>query len=291
MQRVVTKVLGPFGLTALLAAAACKPAADSQVQSLDNFVDEAAGNATTDNVCGVAYDSRQGSSATAKLPKHVQALIKRGFIKAKGKMRDEVIGTLAAVPAPMLAPLVLAGGKIEVASSEAAAAKACAGAELTEGEKNLAGDKQVTSCWLAGDKVRIILPPKSAAIRHSLLRAISYFYTEVFVDRASLGIAPFDAADWKKELRSFRDTRDGLREAFLLDIELKDAAAHKKLTTSLSEAKLGNYVYAEALDSYYCKASMADGQPRARFKARFPAAWKIFTDAKNPNSPVNLFGR
>lgn len=285
--------LGIFGVLALSlgSASSCKPAAGSQVQSLDNFVDEAGGGATTNNVCGVSFDSSEGRAATARLPKHVRVLLKRGFVEAKGELRDEVIGTLVAVPAPLLAPLVLAGGKIHVASSEAEAESACSGISLTANQQKINGGKKVTSCWVTEPSVRIILPPKAKAIRHSLLRAISYFYTEVFVDRASHGTEPFDAKAWQRSLASFRDTREGLSAAFLLDIELKDQVAHEKLTSALSDKQLANYVYAEALDSYYCSSSMAAGQPRATFKSRFPAAWKVFTDAQNPNSPISLFGR
>jgi hypothetical protein len=46
-----------------------------------------------------------------------------------------------------------------------------------------------------------------------------------------------------------------------------------------------NYVFAEAVDSFYCSA-----QARTAFETQFKEAYGVFTDKGEMNSPLRQFG-
>lgn len=266
----------------LASLAACHPApvpAGSTTQSLDNLVAKAQGNAEKDNFCGVAY------TKLAALPEHVRVMNTNKRIKGPVAMKKVVLGTLAAAPLELLRPFAAADGVIEVKKTIAAAEKACAKAPLTTMEKSIA-TSTVQSCWL-NNPTRIILPPVAKRIRSDLVRQLSYFFTEYFVERGNAGS---DLAEAKAFFQGFKKTRSLLANAFMADIKTSNPDAYKKLTSSLSAEHRANYVYAEAVDSYYCSSSTAATSPRGIFQANYNTAYQVFTDKTNDSSPINVFG-
>lgn len=267
-------------------AAGCKPPKDANIsttQSLDNLANQASGGDTHENSCGLPFTNIEA------LPSHVQKMATSRFIRGSKEMRNEVLGTLAAVPPMLIAPLAMANGRIIVARTTKSAQKMCADTAMSAAETKLAKGKPVDTCWRT-KPVAIILPPSKAKIRHGLLRATAYFYTEFFINRAEKAEKPFNQPEWRQELRAFNSVKDDLKDAYLSDVEQESPKTAKSLTTALPPDLLANYIYAEALDSYYCSRSLSADSSRGIFKTRFPKAWKVFTNQKNDNAPVRLFG-
>lgn len=281
------RVVGASAMAFVVAA--CNPPQSKQsgssAASLDNLVSKVEGATEAEHKCGVEF------TTLASLPEHVQIMDRNGRVKGPAAMKDIVLGTLAAAPVDLLRPFAFAGGVIEVMNTEDEAIKACADSPVTAAEKQLAGpDARVTSCWKVDASTRIILPPNSANIRKETLRQLSFFFTEYFVDRGLNAQAPFDGAEWQTWLGGVDKSRSALEIAFFLDVQRINPETHAKMTAAIAQNRRANYVYAEAIDSYYCSASTDPTSPRSIFRDRFSAAWKVFTDKNDEHSPVSLFG-
>jgi hypothetical protein len=264
-------------LVALAGLLGCnRPAApQSSTQSLDNLVSNLDGSGQTDNKCGVSY------TTVAALKPHVQLFVKDKRVRGAKKWRDEVKGTLDAAPLELLRPFAAAGGIVVVKDTVAAAERACEKAPLSPSERSVSGGK-IQACWTA-NPTRIILPPVKERIRSDLIRELSYFFTEYFVDRGA-SAKGLDGLEPQAFFTGFAETRAKLKTAFLADIKSNEAA-YKKLTTVYSDKKQGDIVYAEAIDSYYCSADS-----KAKFRDNFKASWDVFTDSDAEYAPVQVFG-
>ncbi len=273
-------------LTVVMAAvftASCRPPQGggnaSTAKSLDNV--GKAPSAQTVNACGIKYDGKQALSAT------VTELVPR--IDAETKYKNVVIGALTAVPTNLLLPFAKAGGKIVVTSD--AAAK-CKDTPFSAGEREMIGTPTaVPACWKIEDKTPVIyMKPSIKLIRHNTVRMFGYFYTEFFVAKISdpAAPAPFNDQKWKAAATAFVAERDALAANFLVDLEPANKALHERLAKiQASDAKsFGNYIFAEAIDSYYCSKAA-----RATFEKDFKLTYQRFTAESNANSVVSQFGK
>ncbi len=271
------------GLVAFLAVS-CRPTnkggSESSTKSLDN-VGKAASEQTV-NSCGIKYTGSQTISATVK------ELVPR--IEAAPRYKNAVIGALTAVPTNLLLPFVAAGGKIVV--SDDAAAK-CQGTPFSAGERELVGTPaKVPACWKIepGQGAVIYLSPSVKLIRHNTVRMFGYFYTEFFVAKISdpAAPAPFTDKKWQAAATAFIAERDALAANFLVDLLPSNRPLHDSLEKiQTTDAKsFGNYIFAEALDSYYCSLSA-----RSTFGREFKLTYQRFTNTENANSVVNQFGK
>jgi hypothetical protein len=86
---------------------------------------------------------------------------------------------------------------------------------------------------------------------------------------------------------SFARSRAEVAAALLGDLKTVDAALAAKFETMNQKdpVAFANVAVAEADDSYYCGS-----QSRANFERIFPATYRVFADAGDPGSMVNLFG-
>jgi hypothetical protein len=185
---------------------------------------------------------------------------------------------------------MFAGGVIEVMNTEAEAVSECSDAPITETERQLAPTILVTSCWKTdATSARIVLPPNEGAIRGETLRQLALFFTEYFVDRALTAQAPFDGVEWQAYLSGVDRSRKALEVAFFEDLQSSRPDAHTKIIAAVAQDRRANFVYAEAIDSYYC-SSTGEKSTRSLFRQEFPETWKVFTDKTDEYSPVRLFG-
>jgi len=257
----------------------------SSTKSLDNFAKAGSGQSETINSCGIDYDGKQ------TLPPQVQGVLDRIHVDASYESsRRAVIGALVAVPKSLAAPFFLSGGTIEVRPD---AGTICHQTPFSAAERQIADTAaDVPACWQqpqAGKAPHIFVTPDPAVIRHSMVRLFGYFYTEYFVARilAPAAPAPFNAVSWKTAAQSFNTTRGQLADAFLSDLQTKNHDAYTRLAKfrSSDATHFDNYVFAEALDSYYCSKDT-----RSKFQSMFQKAWNVFTDQKVKSSPVSEFG-
>ncbi len=271
------------GMVAVLAVS-CRPTnkggAESSTKSLDNV--GKAPSAQTTNSCGINYTGSETLSATVK------ELMPR--IEAAAPYKNAVIGALTAVPTNLLLPFVKAGGKVVV--SDEAAAK-CQGTPFSAGERELIGTPtKVPACWKIepGQGAVIYLSPSVKLIRHNTVRLFGYFYTEFFVAKITdpATPAPFSDKKWQGAAAAFIAERDALAANFLVDLLPSNKPLHDSLEKiqAIDAKSFGNYIFAEALDSYYCSLKARD-----TFGTDFKLTYQRFTNAENTNSVVNQFGR
>lgn len=276
----------PLGLLTLSLGTwlACRPPANSNstTRSLDNFAKTPEQKLTL-NSCGPSYDGKQ------TLPAHVEAL-KSAVDAPDDVMRNAVLGVLVVVPKPILAPFFLSGGRVLVSKD---APQICRATPFSPEEKELAGQGGAPmTCWQQaqpGQPPRLVVAPNVVLIRHSLLRLFAYTYTEFFVARIASPKAPepFNKPEWRSAVQGFERSRDKLAVAFLADLNAQRSPSQALLAKfyTADAVRFGNYVFAEALDSYFCSA-----KARTTFATDFKEAWQVFTDKSAPHSPVNLFG-
>lgn len=278
----MTKVL-PFALAlTMLSASACRPKSagnGSSAKSLDNI--GKAPKAQTTNVCGIKYTGKEAVDAS------VQELIPR--IKGRPKHKNAVIGALTAVPQGMLKPFSAAGGRIVITADTPTK---CQGTPFSVGDAQMAGTPNaLPACWKIEPGVGpvIYMKPSVKLIRHATVRMFGYFYTEFFVAKVldPLAPAPFNDLKWKDAATAFVAERDALAASFLLDLEPANKALHDSLVkVQATDAKsFGNYIFAEATDSYYCSA-----QSRETFGKQFNLTYQRFANGANAHSATSTFG-
>lgn len=266
----------------LIAFTGCKQQdPDSSIQSLDNFAKEDSAKLTV-NKCGINYTGKE------KLSSYVSSI--RSNIQGAEAYRNAAIGVLEAVPQNLMATFFGLGGSVVISKNSASI---CGNAQMSAAEREFAGESgAVPACWTQpapGNAPQIVLPEDINVIRHSLVRLFAYTFTEAFVatiQNASSGSLATKQA--KDAAAGFVAEREKIATAFLADLKGMDRPqVYERLAAFNAEDKVrfGNYVYAEAVDSYYCSS-----KTRATFSKNFAKTWARFTDKGTPNSPVNLFG-
>lgn len=226
-------------LTSLIVAAACAPIRkhDTQLQSLDNF-GRAHGATATRNACGP--ERAPGALSKARAAQ----------ITVPANLTTTTLATLSAVPESILKPFFDAGGRLVVSAE---APQRCASLKMSTAERDLASEGRPTleSCWLQerpGAAPVIHLLATTDAVRHGLVRAFAYFYTEFFIDRALKQEAH------APERQAFMRDRDRLVTAFLTDLKRINAATYTRLDRFRRAApeRFAHAALAETIDSYYC---------------------------------------
>jgi hypothetical protein len=283
MSRQYHLVLGLAGC--LWMTTGCRPTSGgsdgSKTKSLDNFArgDDAE---LVVNQCGINYTGSEG------LPAHVTAVLTK-IVSTDEPSRRAVIGALVAVPEKLMKPFFDVGGEIHVSTGDAPAE--CQNLPFSADERELAGTGSVPSCWQQPDATsppRIHLSPDPRMIRFSLLRSFAYIYTEFFARRVELATTPpYDKPEWRAAATAFREVRTSLAGAFMRDLQKAQHAGYPRLAKfqAGSPEQFVNYVFAEAVDSFYCSA-----QARTAFETQFKEAYGVFTDKGEMNSPLRQFG-
>ncbi|MEN9834209.1 MAG: hypothetical protein RL011_402 [Pseudomonadota bacterium] len=255
-----------------LSANSCKQAKSkkSAVKTLDNVV--SAEDATVNHPCGLDYD------AQSSLPRSAASLGSALVIDSPGdtSLKDAVIGTLEAIPRPLLALYFqVFRGRIEIGD----AATECKAAKLTNAEKPLVNDGQrPSSCWLgSGGNLRMVLSPEAIVIRSSLVRLFAYWHMEFFIEGLKRSDVPeaFKSANWQSYAQGFSQERMQLAKNLLSDVTAAGLNTDQRLKdfSNKDPVAFANLVYANAVDSYYCSSGTRD-----EFKKRFPATWAAFTN-------------
>lgn len=267
----------------LILSASCRPVkkseGDTETKSLDNVGKTSAEQ--TRNYCGIDYTGTQalGAGIQAVLPQ-IEATMP--------KHKNAVIGALTAVPENLSNPFFKAGGRIVVTAD---AKNKCKDTPVSQAEREMTGTiESIPACWkIESGKPVIYLLTSVNLIHHNLVRMFGYFYTEFFVNlvQNAAAPAPLNDAKWKEAATAFVAERDALANSFLLDLSASNKALHDQLLKiqTLDSAKFGNYIFAEALDSYYCSTAT-----RQTFSQSFKTSYTRFTDKGNANSVVNQFG-
>lgn len=262
---------------ALLSATSCKPSAKSTTKSLDNFTRET-GASVSMNQCGIEHKGKKAAPEVASL---------LGEVKASAELKEVAGEVLTAAPA-VLRDFYFKGlkGTVVVSSN---ASEVCQTVGLSKSEREFgAKEESIPSCWKMNKKTKrpeIHIMDSEIQVRHSLIRLLSYVFTDFMTVRNFDDKNPaFD----KKALDAFRGTLTQVGDALIKD--LKEAKKEKVLTRlkkfkDADQRRFENFAYAETLDSYYCSKEARD-----KFEDRFVSTWKVFTSTKDPNSGVAIFG-
>lgn len=257
MNKILSRV--SLSCAIVLGTFACyppEPGTGSQQKSLDNF---AAGGIATYNWCG-------SNDTSTIAPRDIT------IVTASQEARDAVLGTLSAVPDELLTAFRSVNGMI-VARPDAESV--CAQATKSNSEKDLRSGAKVPSCWFqkeVGESPQIVVSSDPRLIRHSMIRAFSYFFTEFFVARAKLPGAgqAFTEPGWREAFAKFESTQAVIAQAFLADVSTtsRDLATQFERAYTTDREHFSNYVLAEALDSCHCS-----DRTRAVFREKFPRTW------------------
>ena len=244
----------------------------SPIKTLDNVANNT--SEPVNHPCGIAFDGN------GELPPAAASLGKFLNIVSPGdaSLRNAVIGTLEAVPRPLLQLFfTVFNGQIVIGD----ATNLCKATPFTNSQKPLvSAGKNATSCWLSpsnGQGLRMVLSPEVISIRSSLLRLFAYWQMEFVIEGLlKPGIpAPFKTSDWQTYAQDFIAERGKLASAFLTDMSAQVTANGTKLKeyNAQDPVGFGNLIYANAVDSYYCAR-----QTRDEFQGSFKKAWSVFTD-------------
>lgn len=259
--------------TVSLVLMSCKPSGDdSSGKSLDNFARGNGENART-NLCGFAITNER----YLELAPSAKAKINRISGKSM-QLRLQAASALTAVPAPIQTFFYGSGGRIILSDHVEVDCKA---AVLTEGERKFVGERsnQQVGCWRRnGERVEVVLAADAKVIRHNTVRMFAYLYSQYFVERFALAKLPDNikyAVD--KGVSRFSKQRSVLASAFLADLTRMQAKSLPALLRLESQdvKAFENFVFAEALDSFFCSQSS-----HKRFREQFSATYSAFNQTK-----------
>jgi hypothetical protein len=126
-------------------------------------------------------------------------------------------------------------------------------------------------------------------IRSSLLRLFAYWEAEYFIPglRAPNVPAYFSTPEWKAYADAFITERGKIAASFLLDLKTMQGIDASKLNTfsSTDPNAFGNFIYANAVDSYYCSSVT-----RSEFMNQFRSTWNAFTDTGSKYATAKELG-
>lgn len=279
------RFLAALPLTLLLTILSCKPPApqSSSGKTLTNVI--AKDGAARDQLCGYAYEGR------GALPPNIVDLQNAIAISPaeESPFRNAVMGALAAVPTPLLKLyFVVLHGQIVVGNAQTE----CRSAPFTNAQRPLVGNAEATSCWLSpsgNQLLRMVVMADVTKIRSSLVRLFAYWEAEYFVPGLQGPNPPayFNTAEWKAYADAFVTERGKIAASFLLDVRAMQGVDATKLTTfsSTDPNAFGNFIYANAVDSYYCSAAT-----RSEFMNQFRNTWNAFTDVGSKYATAKELG-
>ena len=268
-----------------IAVTQCKPAAPqgSSGKTLSNVV--AKDGTQRDQLCGFAYEGR------GALPPNIMTIQDSIAITPEGDspFRSAVIGTLAAVPTSLLKLyFTILHGQIVIGDAQSQ----CRSAPFANSERPLVGNAEATSCWLSpsgSQPLRMVVMADVTKIRSSLLRLFAYWEAEYFIPglRAPNVPAYFSTPEWKAYADAFITERGKIAASFLLDLKTMQGIDASKLNTfsSTDPNAFGNFIYANAVDSYYCSSVT-----RSEFMNQFRSTWNAFTDTGSKYATAKELG-
>jgi hypothetical protein len=278
----------------------------SDTKTLDNFAD-GKGVDTKDDASRCGLSLADGAGPINELEAlRSKVVVKSGTEPEKRALQDEVLGTLYAV-APGLRSFYFEGLKGTIVL-DAANAQVCKELGLTADDKEFVGADvpAVPACWRvqSGKKPELLLVNDAELARHALVRLFGYFLMEAFVDHVDdLKDGDVDGKVLDK-LKALKGMRSDLAKAFLADLRAAaDAERNKAEAPKPGEpswvaaydrfrkfdnesekqvAKFGNYVFAEAIDSYFCTSLSHQS-----FEKNFSRTYRAFTTAPDDDKKVS----
>jgi hypothetical protein len=305
-----------LGLVAVVTGFGCKkPAASSRALNVDALVDK---NVVREQTCGPssadfrellkAYDDLKDSEKEDRSRLTVKAneidskydLITRGSDKLDDSWRTDVKRILLSVPDAMLYTILDQGWRIELASA-AKVQEACSGgfeeASAKVDSKALRrhlkrAAASLKSCWRTeknGDKRTVVihvmadptLDPDRRFPHIGMLPAVSYAFGEIVIN--ALKGADGDAKDAYKAMSRLRTNMS----VDFVDSDLKDHLKIRKRYAKVFgpgfrvSSEFQSFVFAEAVDSYYCSQATNDHfAGRDGGKIRLKKTYKAF-DSEN----------
>lgn len=237
----------------------------SKIKTLDNF---AAGSTVSENACGA-------DSTPDPIDDKVASIIDGlSLIQADEDSKESVAAALGALPLNLVNLYFATGNRI-VISDKAFDGEPDEGIDdcsiardegrLLDGPVRVTQKSELASCIIlesqnGGEgRLGIYIRNNSAAIRHALVRrvsqAVSIHLARLSTDADGLlnigeqEDAPF--TEWKMSLLSALD-KD------IADLASEDTVNYRSLRRSLSASEFSHYVFAEAMDSYYCSPRTRD---------------------------------
>ena len=301
-QKMLTHGLILFSLLAslLYVAQNCGKKPSSRLKTLDNFA-----NGTRNlNACA-------GNPALASDPGlkvilgALEPRIQWSTKKDHAGLLDAINKSFTAVPPAFQTTFMSLGGQIIVSSDSN---MICTGAERKSALKNTKisnseyktfseGMDEVGSCYLFmppsvykkekgrdGQLIAIVIPDNATEIQHSFVRMFGYLtaemYSHLYFDKNSTSVV------WSSvENAGFSRWKGTLADAFLSDIQGSStvAARFKNYTaggssTPPEKRAFADSVYAEAFDSFFCKAYANDAtNTRSRMAKQFPSTYSKFS--------------
>jgi hypothetical protein len=155
---------------------------------------------------------------------------------------------------------------------------ACSDLPLTAAEKAFAAEDGTAplACWqlhASGDRPVIYVSADPVAIRHALVRVFAYMYEQLFVERLTALAPPAGQPALMAALAAFGSERDKIGVALLADAIPAGAQVVSRLSAfrAADTLRYGEFVLAEAADSYYCSPAT-----RSTMNTRFPATRAAF---------------
>ncbi len=259
----------------LLATSACKPSGggDMALSSLDHFVDTAPRGAR--NECGPSRRDDPEKFATAVAQNEA-------FVAAPTPaLRQALAASLAAVPEPLRAALTGPALLGKFVADNAAVNKYCSNAFDSETERTwfMEHDRTVKACWKKeeGRGLVVFFSEDEGVIRHTMVRAATYVYTQLIEKNYVLLInqRPQSEKDalLNEHMRVLAD-RAQLGDKLLADLQAQGLTNQYQRLIGLysDQDAFSNYVFAEAVDSYYCSR-----KAHSTFSNQFSFTFESFT--------------
>jgi hypothetical protein len=273
----------PTLLLGMLVVLGCMPVRrdGTGIKSLDNYA-RGDGAAVHWNHCGMDLESLP--SAPLALKAHLSQII-----TYSDDLKKETLSALTAVPEALTKPFFAAGGTIELTPN---APDVCADVPLSPAERRFAGEatKEVKTCWrqdAPGKPPVIYVQAEAATIRHGLVRAFAFLYSELFVSRLDAMIAAKQLVDptATKLAADYRSRTEAIGAALLADMKKAPAVlARLKEYQRQDAAQFARVATAEALDGYFCAPAT-----QLAFRQGFPLTYRAFV-GKDHKGLAALFG-
>lgn len=281
-SQATTGAIALAAVFALGASLACRPKTfggpttqdgGSQVASLDNMA-RAEGAEVVINRCGLEL--------AEALPEWT-TLLKDQVVAPDEHLRQVALATLAAAPKRFIANVFGPGGRMLVTAE----ARRLCEKSLFDDERIAAGnDPRPRACWKEASEgvVDLIVDADELLVRHATVRLLSYANVDYYAARvypnpaASNAMTPEQFAQAKA---AFEAGLTKLAGTFLKETEGRQAYPRLAAFAAASPVRFRSYVYAEAIDSYFCSETA-----KGNFLRAFPLSYADFEAPGDPFGPL-----